>query len=66
MRLDSGHGDFFEHPTVGSARTEAHRLARKIGGQFVVYVPVAIVESLGVTERAVGDLPDAHFDDLPF
>lgn len=65
MRLDNGHGPFYEHTSLVGARAEAHRLAREVGGEFVIYVPVAVVKSASIQERAV-EIRDARFDDLPF
>lgn len=65
MRLDNGHHPFYEHPTFGSARIEARRLAAEIGGEFVIYVPVAVIKAAAIQERSV-EIRDLHIDDLPF
>jgi hypothetical protein len=65
LRLENNQ-QYFEHETLAAARTEAHRLARTVGGSFVVYVPVGIVESTPPTQERVVEIPDARFDDLPF
>lgn len=65
MRLDNGHHPFYEHPTFAAARIEALRLAGSIGGEFVIYAPVAVVKSAAIEERSV-EIPDLHIDDLPF
>lgn len=50
IRLGQGQ-QFFEHDTIQSAGREAHRLAAKVSGQFVVYVPVMLVEFARTTQK---------------
>lgn len=60
FRLNNGQ-NFVEHDTVEVARLEAHRLASSIGGSFVVYVPVVIVERAPQTKETpvtlAGEMP---------
>jgi hypothetical protein len=42
LRIQNGY-TFYEHGTIPDAKAEAARLAERIGGEFVVLVPVAIV-----------------------
>jgi len=64
---------FHEHGTIGQAKAEAARLAERIGGSFVVYVPVALVEPAPkvVTTSLLPEAPEGfprplEDDDLPF
>jgi hypothetical protein len=68
LRVQNGY-TFHEHHTVESAKTEAERLASGVGGDFIVYVPVAIVRPAPrtVTEVVqVRDLPAYLADNDPF
>jgi hypothetical protein len=42
LRVANEYG-FHEHGTIAAAKAEAERLAEQVGGEFVVYVPLAIV-----------------------
>lgn len=66
VRLENSHS-FHEHQGLGAAKAEAHRLARTVGGTFVVYVPVAIIEQTPPTQETVVQIPGVDIDDdLPF
>ena len=43
LRLNNNYG-FYEHSSIVNAKAEATRLVEQLGGRFVVYVPVAIIE----------------------
>lgn len=43
LRVLNAYG-FHEHGTIQQAKVEAERLAQTLGGEFVVYVPVASVQ----------------------
>lgn len=49
LRVTNGYG-FSEHSTIAQAKAEAARLAERMGGKYVVYVPVAIVEPMPRTK----------------
>lgn len=69
FRMDNQHHDFYEHSTIPLATMEAHRLCREIGGKFVIYVPVAIVEGqpVPVIHETSVRIPGVDVDDeLPF
>ena len=54
---------FHEHTSLQGAKAEARRLAETIGGQFVVYFPVAVIEPAPKTvERDA--MPERVSDEL--
>lgn len=70
MRVAGGSTDngfvYHEHADVSTAKKEAHRLAALHHGQFVVYVPVAIIERTQPTTETPVAIPDHPDDLLPF
>lgn len=42
-RSDNGHV-YHEHTSTDAAKAEAHRLAKRLGGKMVVYLPLVIIE----------------------
>lgn len=72
LRVQNGYA-FHEHGTIGQAKAEAARLVGCIGGKYVVYVPVALVEeapkviTTNLLPAAPEGFPSAlEDDDLPF
>jgi hypothetical protein len=61
---------YYEHPTLESAEIEAQRLALKLNGECVVYVPVvSVIPPRGITTARLDLPPDllSFYDfDLPF
>lgn len=55
LRVQNGYS-FHEHGSVDAARAEAARLAERMGGEFVVLVPVAIVKPAPKTVEESIDL----------
>lgn len=70
LRLQNGYG-FYEHSTIAAAKAEAARLAERLGGEFVVLAPVAIVkpapktvtEDVQLRDPSMGERED---DGYPF
>jgi hypothetical protein len=60
-RLENNH--FAEHTDTAMAQREAERLARSVGGEFVVYVPVVSVKKTDITVERIAGQP---VDDFPF
>jgi hypothetical protein len=61
-RLDNNH--FHEHSDVASAQREAERLARSVGGEFVVYVPLISVKKDDIKIERIAHLDSQ--DEYPF
>lgn len=57
LRVENGYG-FCEHNTVAEAEREASRLAERLGGSFVVLVPVAIVRPAPKTVSTTVEISD--------
>ncbi len=73
MRISNGGSDnghrYHEHASLQSAKAEAHRLAATIDGDFVVYVPVAVIRKTPPTIAELVQIPDCRVDindELPF
>jgi hypothetical protein len=62
LRIQNGYS-FYEHGTIAEAKAEAARLAERLGGEFVVLAPVAIVKPAPktVTEEIV--IPDLRLSE---
>lgn len=43
LRVNNNYG-FHEHASIVNAKAEAARLVERLGGKFVIYVPVATIE----------------------
>jgi hypothetical protein len=67
LRVTNGYS-FHEHGTIGQAKAEAARLVERLGGECVVYVPVAVVSPAPKTiTRDVTPIDAPRIDDdLPF
>jgi hypothetical protein len=65
VRLENSY-NYYEHMSLLNAKAEAHRLAESIGGKFVVYVPVVLVERTPKTQETPVKDWHGEDDDLPF